>query len=894
MSPAKRAVDVVVALTALLLLTPVLLAIAAAVRLADGGPALYRQRRVGRGGRVFGMLKFRTMIVDADRAGGALTVAGDRRVTSIGRTLRRLKLDELPQLLHVLRGEMSLVGPRPEVPRYVARYTRAQRAVLDLTPGLTDPASLAFLDEEALLAARRDPEASYVDEILPEKIRLNLEYAARATVGRDVALVARTAGAVLARGWAMLPHPQGARALLRLRRSLIVGAYLVLIPVGYAAAFAIRFDFDVPVDAATVLVRTLPLLAVLRLATFWRAGLFRGYWQHFGLHDLLIVAKAATVSSAVFAAALWGLGLLGAVPRSVLLLDWGLAIFAVGGVHFLARCVREGHAPWRRSAAGRRTLIVGAGEAAERLLRQFHHDQRVGVRVVGLVDDAPAKRGRVLHGVTVLGTTAELAALAERHAATLLVIAMPSAAPEAKRRVVQACLATGLEFRVVRPLQEVVDGRAALGPMRTVEVEDLLGRPPVQLDLGATAALVTGRVVLITGGAGSIGSELARQVARLGPAKVVLYEQAETPLYFTHLELRQQFPELVFVPITGSITDAEALRRAFADHRPHLVFHAAAYKHVPMMEDNVLAAVQTNVLGTLQVARCAVAFGAERVLLLSTDKAVYPSSVMGATKRIAERLVLGWPELAGSPTEFRAVRFGNVLGSDGSVIPLFRRQLAVGGPLTVTHPDVCRYFMTVQEAVQLVLQSIALPEAAGRIAMLEMGAPVRIVELAENLIRLSGHEPYGDVGIVFTGLRPGEKMAEDLVSALEAGVPTGVDKIRLSQPDASPDALRPETLAALACAVQTGDANAALRLIRELVPECVAPLRHRPAALPTGVVCAPLAPPWSGPGALAAPGTGAGRRSLAPVDAWRGRVEGSHSSALSVGGPGVPELSSPS
>ncbi|HEY7767826.1 UDP-N-acetylglucosamine 4,6-dehydratase family protein, partial [Longimicrobium sp.] len=376
-------------------------------------------------------------------------------------------------------------------------------------------------------------------------------------------------------------------------------------------------------------------------------------------------------------------------------------------------------------------------------------------------------------------------------------------------------------------MRELLDGRARLGELRPVQVEDLLGRDTVALELAGVQEDLEGRVVLVTGGAGSIGSELARQVAAMEPRRLVVLDQAETPLYYAVLDLVRAHPRLDIVPVVADITNEGRMESVFAEHRPDCVFHAAAYKHVPLMEDNAVEAVRNNTLGTLCVAQMAARFGADKFVLISTDKAVHPSSVMGATKRVAEQVVLGWPSLRRAGTDFRAVRFGNVLGSDGSVLPLFRRQMDAGQPLTVTHPDVTRYFMTIPEAVQLVLQASAIPDAAGRICMLDMGEPVRIVELAENLIRLSGLEPYRDVPIVFTGLRPGEKLHEELMSEHEATIPTALAKIRIVQSnEPAPDTLMPG-LDRLGAAVEVGSAEDCLLGICALVPECVAPLRER-------------------------------------------------------------------
>ena len=620
---------------------------------------------------------------------------------------------------------------------------------------------------------------------------------------------------------------------LRLRRYIVLALHLLLIPLGYYAAFALRFDFRTPPPYEALFWRTVPYLLALRLACFALFGLFRGWWRHVGMRDLTDLVKATTLSSVLLLLAMFMTGdLLGQggaqpLPRSVLVLDWITALTLFGGARFVVRAFREERLlPWRQPR-GKRTLIIGAGTAAERLLRETQREGGAGMAPVAMVDDDPEKVGMRLHGVPVLGAIADLRELVAKCGIQLLVIAIPSATRREMRGIVDACLETGVDFKIVPSMRELLDGRARLGELRKVQIEDLLGREAIELELDGPRGDLEGRTVLVTGGAGSIGGELARQVAGFGPKRLILLDQAESPLYFTHLELRSTFPELEVTPIVADVTDHARIESVFARHRPDFVFHAAAYKHVPLMEDNAVEAVRNNVLGTLTVAQAAASFGADKFVLISTDKAVYPSSVMGATKRLAEQIVLRWPALCESQTDFRAVRFGNVLGSDGSVIPVFKKQLAAGQPITVTHPEVTRYFMTIPEAVQLVLHAAALPEAGGRICMLEMGEPVRIVELAENLIRLSGLEPYTDVPIVFTGLRPGEKLHEELMSAREATVPTAISKVRIVQ-TAEPE---PEMLASgldrLAAAAAVGSQADILDAIRGMVPECVPPLRER-------------------------------------------------------------------
>ena len=389
----------------------------------------------------------------------------------------------------------------------------------------------------------------------------------------------------------------------------------------------------------------------------------------------------------------------------------------------------------------------------------------------------------------------------------------------------------GHEFKALSSTQEVLYGTAGVSQLRNVRIEDLLVATPGTPDLTAARTDLHNRVILLTGAAGSIGSELARQIASFGPARLVLLDQAESDLYFLHLELISAHPGLDLVPVICDVTNQSRLAQVHAEHRPDYVIHAAAYKHVPLMEANVLEAVRNNVLGTLHVAAAAVRYGATKVLLLSSDKAIRPSSVMGATKRVAERIIFGLPNLHRSGTDFRAVRLGNVLGSKGSVIPLFQRQLAAGGPITITHPQAQRYFTTLPAAAQLVLQAGSLAETAGSIAMLDMGEPVRIVDLAEKLIRFSGKVPGRDIEIVFTGLRPGEKLGEDQMSAVEPTVATSTEKIRVSRTpeSAEPDHLV-QMLSRLFASLDAGNRESVLSTLCDLVPECVSPLRecHRP------------------------------------------------------------------
>jgi FlaA1/EpsC-like NDP-sugar epimerase len=610
------------------------------------------------------------------------------------------------------------------------------------------------------------------------------------------------------------------------RRSLVIVSQLVLVAMAYAIAFVLRGDFHLSGAELSRYLDTLPFLLGVRLFLSYQFKVDRGYWQHVGLRDLARLAGATTLGSFLYPPLLLAFGELHGIPVAVFVLEWLFALALLAAVRVVARAMRE-----RRNqvvaAGGPRTFIIGAGEAGEQLLRQVQHDPFQKVHVVGLIDDDPEKRERALHGVPVLGSADELRGLAGRYQASQALIAIPSARVDQLRRLVDRCVEAGLDVKMLPPLKDMVRSEVELGRLRDVSIEDLLGRDPVQLDLSEVEPDLAGKVVLVTGAGGSIGAELARQIVRYHPLQLILVERAESPLYFIHLEVARNNPDVQVIPVLASVTNPDRMDTVFEMYRPHCVFHAAAYKHVPMLEANVIEGVWNNIIGTLRVARGAARVGTRKFVLISTDKAVNPTSVLGATKLVAERMVLELPSLRSSGTDFRVVRFGNVLGSDGSVVPLFKRQIDAGGPVTVTHPEVRRYFMTIPEAVQLVLRAAALPEAAGRISLLEMGTQVRVLDLAEQLIRLAGLRPHEDIEIVFTGLRPGEKLEEELHAGDESAVPTSVDKIRTVERNGTQGALLAKRLRHLVQVAIRRDEAALLRVLATLAPEY-----HPPATAP--------------------------------------------------------------
>ncbi|KAA3652447.1 MAG: polysaccharide biosynthesis protein [Proteobacteria bacterium] len=562
-----------------------------------------------------------------------------------------------------------------------------------------------------------------------------------------------------------------------IRTALIVLFDLVTAAVAWSAGFLLRFNFEWPPGYGAKFSLSLMILLVVHAAACRWAGLYRGMWVFASLPDLKRVLKAVGVSSVALLALLAADRTLPGIPRSMMILYPLLLITIMGGGRATWRMWKEHRLYGDLRAAGKPVVVVGAGTGGAMLVREL--ERSPDWRVVALVDDSPAKRGLELYGCPVAGSVDELPQVLADFKAQHVILAMPSAAGEALRRAADLAVRAGAHTFTVPGLEDLMSGKVAINAMRPVEIEDLLGRESVSIDTDHVQAMIAGKTVLVTGAGGSIGSELCRQLARFSPARLVLLEASEFVLYTIEQWFANHQPDVAIVPLAGDVKDAQRLDEIFAQWQPALVFHAAAYKHVPLMEvGNAWQAVRNNVLGTLQVAQCAQRHGAERFVLVSTDKAVNPTNVMGATKRLAE-MVCEALHSQGGRTQFEMVRFGNVLGSTGSVIPKFQEQIARGGPVTVTHPEITRYFMSIPEAAQLVLQAASMGRG-GEIFVLDMGDPVRIVDLARNMIRLSGYAE-DDIRIEFTGLRPGEKLYEELLADAEETRETPHPKLRIAR-----------------------------------------------------------------------------------------------------------------
>ena len=574
---------------------------------------------------------------------------------------------------------------------------------------------------------------------------------------------------------------------------LIVVADAILISAALTGAYLIRFEWKIPSFFQQNLFAFMPWMVGIKLTTFYMFRLYKGMWRYTSISDLLNIIKAASLSSLIVVAAILLNTRFVGFSRSVFIIDWFLTILLISGLRlsvrlFYERVSTDELSPSafltlmksfsRKKETEKKLIIIGAGNSGEKICREILNNPHLNYDIVGLFDDDTSKIGRAIHGVKIIGTVADLPAETIKTQADEILIAITSADGKQMRRIVDACKKTGVPFKTVPGYGELINGKLSVKAIRDVAYRDLLGREIVKLDEAGIESYLKDKTVLVTGAGGSIGSELCRQICRFRPRNIVLFERAESPLYHIELELKSNFAEVKVNPILGDILDIYQLDVIFRRFDPEVVFHAAAYKHVPMLENQPWKAVENNIRGTANLLEFSVRYNVDRFVFVSTDKAVRSSNVMGASKRIAELLIQCQPDMENVHTRFSIVRFGNVLGSVGSVVPLFKRQIEQGGPVTVTHPEMTRYFMTIPEACQLILQAGALMgDDRVIIYVLDMGDPIKIADMAKDLIRLSGFEPDKDIQIKFIGIRPGEKLYEELITEGEGIVPTSHKKI---------------------------------------------------------------------------------------------------------------------
>ena len=746
----KRVFDIIASAIGLVLLSPLFIIISIWIKLSSKGPIFYKQKRVGQDFKEFNLYKFRSMISNADKIGPLVTSGDDPRITKVGKFIRRSKIDELPQLLNVLKGDMSLVGPRPEVMRYVQTQKEAYKKVLSVKPGITDNVAISFRDEEELMQQFEDKEKGYIEEILPKKIELYLEYIKNTSFINDLRVIFNTFFA------ADVLLPTNSK-----RKYLYLIADLIFTYISLYFAFLLRFDFDIPAQYNDDITKGYFTLILIRVIIFNFNDIFKVSWRYFGFRDHIKVVYSLLTSTVIFTIFiyLFRASIFNGFPRSVIPIEFFISLFLFLSFRASRRAFLE---IFNKNALGEPVLIVANIDKAEEITRNLlaHTNRYFPVAILNNKDS-----GSKIQGVRVLN----LESIKKNFNGIKVAIVdakenLDDTYSNLKELNIQ-------DIKLYKGFEEEKDG------LVDISVEDLLARKAKDLDTKKIENFIKNKTILITGAGGSIGSELVRQCIKFSAKKLILLDHGEYNLYKIEQECEGKID---FECVMQSVVNKDLLEKTFTEYKPQIVLHAAAYKHVPLCEENIEEAILNNIIGTKNVIDLSIENNVEKFVLISTDKAVRPTNVMGATKRVCElyaQNVVSLENVESKDTEIVAVRFGNVLGSSGSVIPKFKEQIKNGGPITVTHPEITRYFMLIPEACALVLQAGAIGKG-GEIFILDMGEPIKIVDLAKKMIELSGRD---DIEIKFTGLRAGEKLYEELLID-EANAETIYKSILVAKP----------------------------------------------------------------------------------------------------------------
>lgn len=809
----KRLFDLVFSLVGLIVLLPLFIIIGLTIKATSPGPVFLRQGRVGKGFQLFYTYDFRTLGKDAPLRESGMIFDKDRNLTSIGNVLRDMKIDQLPRLWNVVKGEMSLVGPRPHTPFYVNRFRKDFEIILQVKPGIADLSDLYVKESAVFLAQTDQPEVAYFESILPKKIKIARSYVLHQSPVLDLKIIASLSIMLLLSVQIPFLNGKSGRslkgAILTNRKGIIFILNLLAIVLSYYGAFLLRFDGDIPPSMVHLFQETLPLVLVLRLSALHYFGLNHGLWRYSGIRDLIGLGLATFISSM----AIWGVMTLtpfNSYPRSIYFID-GFLIFLLFAS---LRTVKHVYAALTRINIGaRKVLVIGAGCGGEAIVRDMYRNPSYNRKPVAFIDDDPGKKSLRIHNIPVIGNLSHIEVAVKKTRPDEILIAIPSATQAQIKTIIGRCKSFELPIKILPPLSNILGGNVSVTHIQSLDIEDLIGRQEIEICDLSIEEYLKGKRILVTGAGGSIGSELCRQIASYRPDGLVLFEQSENNLYHIQHDLMERYPCLSCKAVLGDILDEDKVEKTFLMYQPQIVFHAAAYKHVPMMEANPLDAVRNNILGTYRLIKAVERHRAEAFVLISSDKAVNPSSVMGATKRVAEMLVRFFSSR--NKAKFVSVRFGNVLESNGSVVPLFREQIRRGGPVKITHPEIQRYFISIQEAVQLVLHAAVLG-LGGEVFVLDMGKPIKIADLAKTMITLSGFS-LNDIQTEFIGLRAGEKLSEDLFEKTEEVVQTCHEKIRLAKNGKVSEEMISYVKEFMAMDHQT-DSEKIKKLLKELVP----------------------------------------------------------------------------
>lgn len=753
-----RVFDLIISGVILILLAPIFIVIGFLIWLNSAGSIFYKEERVGKHGRIFNLYKLRVI----DLNNNLVNSGHGSFVMKLTVFLNRTKLDRMPYLIAIFRGDMSLVGPWPQNPQTVVGYSPEQRQMLAVRPGITSPASLQYR-ELRTYTNKGNWKTVYRERIFPHKLALDLEYLRARTIWSDIALILKTV-LVITRAI------DNVKPILRLRNRHFFALDIIALSVTPLVALSLRLEmWNWKPELGPALALFTLATILITLLIFYNIGLYRRFWCFASVYDLFRIVFAVTLSTAILTILFFNLhpflepyGL--AMYRTVPLIEGFLVLLTVGGSRFGVWSLHAWYRQYHEVANGRRTLIVGAGATGAMVACEMRANPQLNMEPVAFADDDALKLNSHIQGIPVMGTIEDIPRLVKKHHIQRIMVAMPKAALGRRQEIIRLCKQTGVTTNNVPGMHEILAGYKTVINIPQFEINQLLRREPIETDQGEVANCLAGTTILITGAGGSIGSELCRQVARCAPKEIILLGHGENSIFEISLNLRLSFPELVTNSVIADIRGQEQINKVIQKYRPNVVFHAAAHKHVPFMETQLEEAITNNVLGTRNVLQAAEQYGVERFVLISTDKAVNPTSIMGATKRLAELLVMAVAQRSGKA--YMAVRFGNVLGSRGSVLQVFQQQIAAGGPLTITHPHMYRYFMTIPEAVQLVLQAAVLGKG-GEAFVLDMGQQIRILDLAIDLIRLSGLELGRDINVIYSGIRPGEKLKEELFLAGE-------------------------------------------------------------------------------------------------------------------------------